>query len=110
MEIPRKINSLINFHFKFNHLTKINQPYFHHFRDALFYSAVCVKLAFCFFVHGLYPDAFVNSSIELSRLNTLIKMKYTNKQNEKEIIKENKTNSLFYYFTTSTEKFNFTSN
>lgn len=102
---PRKINSLINFHFKFNHLTEINQPYFHHFRDSLFYSAVCFKLAFCFFIHGLYPDFFVDSSIELSRLNTLIKMKYTEKQNEIKVNeKKNKTNSLFYYFTNSTEK------
>ena len=98
MDKPRKLNSLLNFHLKFNqfnHLTIVNQTYFQHFRDALFYSAVCFKLAFCFFVHGLYPDVFVNSSIELSRLNTLIKMKY----NESKSKQQGKTNSLFYYFT-----------
>lgn len=101
MDTPIKLKSLVNFHVKFNHLNDpcVNQTYLHHFRDALFYSAVCFKLAFCFFVHGLYPDVFVNSSIELSRLNTLIKMKH--KKNEKVTEKKNKTNSLFYYFTSN---------
>lgn len=106
MEPDNKLNCLVNFHLKFSqfsqfsqfsHLKEINQTYIQHFRDAMFYSAVCFKLALCFFIHGLYPDSFVNSSIELSRLNTLIKMKY----NESKSKENGKTNSLFYYFTSS---------
>lgn len=75
--------SLTRYIFNFNHLIQINQDYFRHLCDALFYSAVCVKLSLCFFIHALYPDLFVNSSIELSRLNTLIKMKHKESVNKK---------------------------
>jgi hypothetical protein len=97
---PNKTNffNLLKFHFKFNHLQNINQTYLQHFRDAFFYSAICFKLAFCFFIHALYPDIFIDSSIELHRLSTLIKMKYT----ENKIDKENKKNSLFFYFNDNT--------
>lgn len=60
---------------KFNHLNRVRQGYFQHMKDAFFYSIVCLKLSVLFFAHGLYPDVFDDTSIELSRLSALIRSK-----------------------------------
>lgn len=91
------------FNFHFNHLKKVKQNYINHMQDSFYYGLTCLKLAICFFIHGFYPDIFDNTSIELSQLLTLIKMKYTN------AIKNNGSNSkqsLIFYFNPSCDKLN----
>lgn len=102
---------LYNFHFK--HLTVVKQNYKDHMKDSFYYGIVCFKLAVCFFIHGLYPDLFEHTSVELSQLLTLIKMKYNKNvngngngnvnKNEPEILPV-KPNSLLFYFNPSTEE------
>lgn len=65
----------MNIYVKFAHLNNVRQGYFQHMKDAFFYSIVCLKMSVLFFVHGLYPDAFEDTSIELSQLSTLIRSK-----------------------------------
>lgn len=84
---------IFNFHFK--HLKKNKETYICHIKDSWYYGIICFKLAIYFFLHGIYPDIFENTSIELSRLLTIIKMKY-NKQSLPQ-------NSLYFYFNPSTE-------
>lgn len=82
---------IFNFHFK--HLKSNNETYTQHIKNSWYYGIVCFKLAIYFFVHGIYPDIFENTSVELSQLLTIIKMNHNNK----------KQNSLSFYFNPSKE-------
>lgn len=62
--------------YKFRHLQVAKQTYTEHMKDSFYYGIVCLKLSIYFLIHGIYPDVLENTSIELSQLSTLIKMKY----------------------------------
>lgn len=93
---------LYNFHFK--HLTVVKQNYKDHIKDSFYYGIVCFKLSVCFFIHGLYPDLFEHTSVELSQLLTLIKMKYNKNVNGNDSNVNGNKNSLLFYFNPSSEK------
>lgn len=72
--------------YNFNHLQKIQQGYYEHFCDAIFYSWTSFKASFCFFVHSFYPDLFESDgSNYIKCLKEIIDEKYrliNNKNNK----------------------------
>lgn len=59
------------------HLEFAKQGYFEHMRDAWFFSAASLTASFCFFIHGLIPDAFsFTGSALIQSLNRRIEEKY----------------------------------
>lgn len=63
--------------FKSKHLTDVRQGYFEHMRDAWTYSFQSIIGGFAFFVHGLFPDAFVKTgSGYIAGVHATIQRKY----------------------------------
>ena len=65
----------------FEHLKIVNQTYFEHFKDSIYFSFKALKASFCFFIHAIYPDIFDNTSNEIFDLNDIIKLKYSEVNN-----------------------------
>ncbi len=49
----------------FQHLLKIKQSYFEHFKDAITYSYLSLQASIIFCIHGLYPDVLETKGGEL---------------------------------------------
>jgi hypothetical protein len=65
--------------FQFAHLVKINQSYVCHLIDAMKYSLVSQKASYYFFIHALYPDAYLkDGSQTIGSLHHEISSKYSN--------------------------------
>ncbi len=61
---------------KFQHLEDIQQNYFHHFLDAIYYSYLSSKASFYFIIHAIFPDYFVqNGSSTIFYISSLIEYK-----------------------------------
>ena len=57
----------------FVHLKKVNQTYFEHLLNAMFYSYLALKASFYFFIHSLIPDLFeYDGSILIYQLNKIL--------------------------------------
>jgi hypothetical protein len=58
------------------HLEYANQTYLQHFQDSMYYSWISLKACFIFFIHGIFPDTFIdNGSTTISLLNKIIQFK-----------------------------------
>lgn len=62
---------------KFEHLESINQTYYEHFKDSMFYSLKALKASGYFFIHSFFPDICkTNGSNQISELDKIITEKY----------------------------------
>lgn len=61
----------------FEHLEDINQTYFDHLKDAIYYSFKSFQAGIYFLIHGLYPDIFTKTgSAIIFDVNSQINGKY----------------------------------
>lgn len=61
-----------------SHLKFAKQTYFQHLKDSFKYGFITLKASFLFFVHGVFPEYFTNTSDLIFELNDTIKKKYEN--------------------------------
>lgn len=68
----------------FKHLQDVDQSYFEHLKDSLYYCYLSLKASYYFLLHGIYPDIYTSAgSRQIYDLYIVILEKYKEMEEKK---------------------------